>query len=411
VESHSHSHSLGSALALYFAGVILVVTLVPLHFRLPAELVLTGFVSLSDLIANVALFVPLGFLLAFGGVPRPLVLGFLLSAAIEICQEFIPGRFPSLLDVATNALGAGIGALAFGLLRRALARGASPIGVLALDLPLAGLVYLLVPLLWLTGLAGGGDGDQRWLAALIGLTGAIALAAIDRHLLAPRGTSRWAVPVAAGLWFGVGLLPGWYAHLGTILVGIAAIAGLTGLLAALLGSIEPAGRRYELTAVRRAGAALAIFIGAVAIWPVNGVGRSWWGGLGFGWGRDAAELPMLRFLELVAAVTVAGYAVAEARGRTVEREARSRRVIWVVGAGLGLAIAVLRGFHPAYGASALEVVVLAGATRFGALVYWRQRAFVRALLGRPAGDSATASVPRARSATAPRSGDRAPIPR
>jgi hypothetical protein len=391
--------------------VILVVTLVPLHFRLPAKLVLTGFVSLSDLVANVALFVPLGFLLAFGGAAHPIALGLLLSSAIELCQEFIPGRFPSLLDVATNALGAGIGAVAFGLVRGALARRASPIGVLALDLPLAGLVYLLVPLLWLTGLAGGGDGDQRWLAALIGLTGAIALAAIDRHLLAPRGTPRWAMPLAAGLWFGVGLLPGWYAHLGTIAVGIAAIAGLTGLLAALLVSAEPAGRRYELPAVRRAGTALALFVGAVAVWPVTGLVRSWSGGFGLGWGHDAAELPMLRFLELVAAVTVAGYAVAEARGRTVESAARSRRVIWLVGALQGLAIAGIRGFHPAYGASVLEVIVLAGATRFGALVYWRQRAFVRALLGRTVADAASASARLPRSATARRSGDTAPIPR
>jgi len=52
-------------------------------------------------------------------------------------------------------------------------------------------------------------------------------------------------------------------------------------------------------------------------------------------------------------------------------------VRWLVGSGLGIGLARAPRLHPAYG-RALEGVVLAGATRFGALVYWRQRAFVRA---------------------------------
>jgi hypothetical protein len=67
--------------------------------------------GLADAIANVMLFVPLGIALALNDQRgwRPIAFGGLLSLAIEMTQNFIPGRDPSLRDVLTNALGAGAG--------------------------------------------------------------------------------------------------------------------------------------------------------------------------------------------------------------------------------------------------------------------------------------------------------------
>jgi hypothetical protein len=65
-------------------------------------------------IANVALFVPIGFLLTLL-VRRPLLvmaLGFLGSVAIELAQlEFLPTRVADLADVEHNGLGAILGVL------------------------------------------------------------------------------------------------------------------------------------------------------------------------------------------------------------------------------------------------------------------------------------------------------------
>jgi VanZ family protein len=67
--------------------------------------------SLADLLANVALFVPLGLTLAWSGRPRSraLLLAFATSCGIEIAQIGIPGRFPGLLDVLGNSAGAFLG--------------------------------------------------------------------------------------------------------------------------------------------------------------------------------------------------------------------------------------------------------------------------------------------------------------
>jgi glycopeptide antibiotics resistance protein len=65
-------------------------------------------------LANIALFVPLGYLLT-ALVRRPvlvLALCLLGSAAIELSQrEFLPTRVPSVADVQHNVLGAVVGVL------------------------------------------------------------------------------------------------------------------------------------------------------------------------------------------------------------------------------------------------------------------------------------------------------------
>ena len=80
---------------------------------------------LAGLAGNVALFVPLGFLLPLLA-PRfhrrwPTVLaGFALSAAIELTQVAFPGvRRPDVNDVLANTLGTAFGFLAYRLVARA----------------------------------------------------------------------------------------------------------------------------------------------------------------------------------------------------------------------------------------------------------------------------------------------------
>jgi len=77
--------------------------------------------SRSDILANVALFVPFGLVgvtAVSGRGLRPvrillvLLFGLALAVALQIVQLFIPSRVPTLTDVVWNGLGLALGALA-----------------------------------------------------------------------------------------------------------------------------------------------------------------------------------------------------------------------------------------------------------------------------------------------------------
>src|SRR5262245_26521020 len=151
---------LATALLAYVAVITTVVTLLPFQFAIPAQprVMLSG--GLVDVLANVALFLPLGFLYAVArqdaNVPphQIALIALAASAAIESIQLFEVTRFASLSDVVANGLGAYVGAELQRRLSRRIAMDARTVGRLSLELPLMGLVYLLIPLLWLDGLAG-----------------------------------------------------------------------------------------------------------------------------------------------------------------------------------------------------------------------------------------------------------------
>ena len=68
---------------------------------------------------NVALFLPVGAMIALTGRPKLLLLAPVMSVAIETIQWVIPQRNPALLDVALNSAGALLGYLLLATLRRA----------------------------------------------------------------------------------------------------------------------------------------------------------------------------------------------------------------------------------------------------------------------------------------------------
>ena len=165
---------LGRAILGYTAVITAVITLAPFRFAAAPVHGLSGVWTLSDIILNIVMFVPLGFLHELTRPPasaepvdrdaswlRAFVLGALLSATIEIAQLFEAERFSSLIDIATNATGALVGSVLHGVVARRV-RAESAVRSLALELPLMGLLYLLAPLVWFAGLAGG-EGARPWL--------------------------------------------------------------------------------------------------------------------------------------------------------------------------------------------------------------------------------------------------------
>lgn len=144
--------------------------------------------TVFDLSINVVAYLPLGFFLALTLVRLPgrlsaacaaTLLAALLSFGLECVQTWLPSRVPSNLDLACNALGAGIGALLtlpygerfFSRIARLQRHLLAPVPHAELALVMLGL-WLLTQLSPETLLFGAGD-----LRHLIGLTPAVAYAA------------------------------------------------------------------------------------------------------------------------------------------------------------------------------------------------------------------------------------------
>ena len=372
----------GMALAGYLAGVIAVITLVPLEFRWPSQFRLAGFTTVNDVVQNVALFIPLGFFVGFAGQARPALIGVGLSVAIEVAQQFIPGRFPSLIDVATNGMGGWLGGVSYLSLERSLDRPSRLAGVWALDLPLMGIGYLMVPLVWLSGLGAGFDPARRWLVALPALTIAVVFASVSRHHLEPRGVPRARTALFGGAALGVGLVPGWYSAPGFLWGSAATLAVVVMLFGGVLARSESLGRRYEIPTVWRAMGPFTVYLILSTVWPLWAFGGPWSGRAGFSIPvQQIGAIGILRLIELIAAASVVGYAAAEIVGRSSNQLGQTRRILGV-SVLVGLGAVWLRGFHPGQGASAVEAGLLSMATWFGAELYWRQRAFVLARVGR-----------------------------
>ena len=93
---------------------ILVATLRPGGTTLPSGWsfdISSGEAALSEAIQNLLLFVPLGVALVLNGVRplRAIAIGAGLSFSVEFLQQWIPGRDPSVGDIATNTISAGVG--------------------------------------------------------------------------------------------------------------------------------------------------------------------------------------------------------------------------------------------------------------------------------------------------------------
>ncbi|MEP6571306.1 MAG: VanZ family protein [Gemmatimonadota bacterium] len=375
----------GSVLLAYLVAVALVITLVPFEFIRPATLRFDLTVAPSDVIANVLLFFPLGFLarLSFGArggrlAWRILLAGLLLSGAIECLQEFERARFPSPIDVATNGVGVWFGAMVHDRVVRRLAVDAGLLGRLSLELPLMGIVYLLIPLLWLDSLAIGGTAERVLLTVPLGLFGVVVLTSIHRHQWHLSGTlSHAELALLAGGWFLVGAFPA-LPERPVLMAVVALIITGTAFLLALSPRWLAEDRRYEVWAIRRGLPFLAAYLLVLAT-PLGPFGPSSQLNWTLGIGEEAGTVTILRYLELLGGLTLLGYIIAELRGRREERFRKSVAIVclWVVPP--VTFCEVLRGFEPGGAGAGRWLSLIAGAL-FGALVYHLQRDHVRALV-------------------------------
>lgn len=329
----------------------------------------------ADLALNVVLFLPVGFLLhrlGAGQVAPGLVAGgcLLLSFGIEACQLFLPDRWPTGTDLFANFLGGWLGALASRSLRATLGEGTQLLGRTLLDLPLTGLVYVMVPWLWLIAVGSDDSAVRTWAMVPLGIAGGVALAGAARSAAPQDGrmgrylsriTLAWAMIVTApAIRFGLPL----------VAATVVASVGAAWLFKAPWRSAPRQDRRIEPQVLQLVAPLVIIALLGVPYDP---------GAMALDSMGDT-RLEMVRWLERVAGYLVLGYIIAEWRGRLEESLPRGL-LVPAIGASLLVAGELAIGSSTSLVGAGLAAIVPACA---GASLYHLSRLHVRYLLGRPA---------------------------
>ena len=371
-----------SALFVYMTAVVVLITLLPLRFRMPPVFHIVWGTDLEDLITNVILFLPVGFLLRLSRrgsrdrfCAKALGFGILLSAGIEFTQLFIPGRCASVIDVLTNGLGAWLGAAAFELLMEGAGED-SAIGLFSLELPLMNLAYLLIPLMWLNGLSTGGELQRLWLLFLLGLMGCGVLASIYVNRLRRKGRlTPNKLSLFTASWFIVAALPT-LANFPLQVAGLVLFYSALAQIPARLPLRNKKGeRRFERSTLKVLLPLYAAYLALLALWPTTVPFQDWQRRVSF---QELAFNERIvftfRFIEMIGAFTLFGYMVAEMRGRKKESPGAAFGWILAIVLGCSAAFVTLRANPPLLGSDILETLLMTAAGIYGAVIYRLRRA-------------------------------------
>ncbi|HEY4132639.1 MAG TPA: VanZ family protein, partial [Gemmatimonadaceae bacterium] len=322
VESPTRAR-LSQVLLLYFLGTIFVMTLAPFQFQVPKHyrVLFTG--GLFDIIANILFFVPLGFLYPLSrksrehaSILRTILFATAISCSIETIQLFEPERFTSVIDVITNAAGAGLGAMIAGVASRRIRINAKLVGRLSLEIPLIGLIYLLVPAVLVASMDAAAELPRVIAVIPLAFVGARLIVAVQRNhfarsgLLMPSGAG-----VAAGVWALLGCFPLIFRHPvfgGAIVLGVAM---LTWWESSVPVNIDGLDRRFEVEALRSAAPHIAAYVLAIILLPLASGTGPWHFRMSLTGGNGDVDLQQIQLLVPCSTLTILGYLLAEARGR------------------------------------------------------------------------------------------------
>jgi VanZ family protein len=377
------SERLVTALLGYFVFITLVITLSPFDFG-PPVFRLSLMMKLGDMVLNVGLFLPIGFLLRSLGslapkrCSRAVLLAAAFSVLIEAAQMFLGRRFVSPIDVLTNTCGACAGVFLRERVERWTLWYPQVVGRIGLDIPLVGLLYLLVPQLWLSSVGLVQDAWRSVTTLLLGCAGSIVLVSLQRHRW--QGGVRVAanvVPPLAFLWFLVGALPaltGSPQAFGTMALALVLVT-----LLLLRRGVEEHEQRFEAQTLQQFLPIFAVYLVVAALWPPYRALSPWHGAIGF---LDHCETPA-SFQSCCCS----------SRSRVHAPRLRAGRVERTQGPGPGsrltrrddgrprLCHAARGGAGPADGpgASVLRALMATAGAVYGASVYHLARTHVRAL--------------------------------
>jgi len=391
VHGSDSGRRLGVAVLTYLVATTLLITWAPFDFAWPTRAGFTAIWTWQDLILNVVMFLPLGFFWQSAHLRSGErawwmvgVFGVALSAGIEGGQLFLASRFTSLLDIATNGVGAALGARAFDVLRPRLRVGSGAVSALALDLPLMGLVMLLVPLVWVFGFASAGT-SRLWLLLPVATFGGAVLGAVHgAYLDGSTNGGRSGVALVAGTWFVVAALPGAVTRWEVLLAGASVAMAAAVLRSLATARARDGAHRVELPTVRLVLPLFASYVTLSALWPFTAVDGVWRGAWALAPARDGlTRVLLMQSLEYLAAFTVVGYITAELLGRQNAAYAEVWPQVLRRAGALVLLLEFARGWNSTIGASGALALLALGAALFGGWLYHLQRDHVRTLSLRP----------------------------
>lgn len=371
-----------SALLGYVTLIILVMTLNPFLLAWPKEIEFKFDSSVDNLILNIVLFLPVGFLYRLiTGRRGAFILGAILSFSIETVQLFIPARTTSLIDIAANTFGAGLGGILCRLISARLSVTSGTVSRLRLETPLMGSIYLFIPLLWINTLALP-EAPYRWiLTILIGICGAIIFSDLFRHWWDTVDYSVAAyAALAAGIWFLIGAAPGLLSDSSLLSICLIIV-----LLAALFTSLRlpDKDRRFEQKSIQRILPFFVLYVLLLTIgFPMSAFGT--WSGF-FGFTNRLADTSLYGLyprLENLAAFAVLGYLAAEWRGRLELTLLQALPRLILTAAGAAVFLEMVSGFQTERGASVIRLLLSVTSALFGGMIYHLTRAHIRFLLGR-----------------------------
>jgi glycopeptide antibiotics resistance protein len=373
-----------SALFIYMTAVVVLITLLPLNFRIPAKYQITWSFDASDMITNVILFLPVGFLfrLSRGRKNDPFCIktlgfGIMLSSCIEFTQFFVPGRFTQISDVLTNSLGALLGAIVFVLLKGR-SKENEAIRILTLELPLMNLAYLLIPLMWLNGLANGGEEARLWLLLSLGLFGGGVLASIYVHRLKQAGSlTPNKLSLITASWFIVASLPT-LANFPLEVTGFTIIvAAFVQIFARIPNRKKKEDRRFELPTLKMLLPLYVLYLILLALWPTTLPLQDWQSKAHFGeLTLNERIVFIFRFVEILGAFTLFGYQIAEMRGR--KKESLKRALVWIffITLAFSVTLVMVKAYPLPLGSDILETLLMTCAGIYGGLIYRLQLAAI-----------------------------------
>jgi VanZ family protein len=308
-------------------------------------------------------------------------LGAGISFSIETIQLFIPVRTPSVIDILANALGAGLGAFVYDLISERIVITQGMLGRLRLETPLMGLIYLLIPLLWIDVLALE-EAPSRWiLTVLLSICGAIIFSNLFRHWWESTNLrSIGYASLAAGAWFVIGAGPIFLQPSPVLIIAVIVIL-LTAILTVLPRSFTD--RRFERNTLKLLLPVFVLYLLLLSLLFPFSPFDNWHAMFGFTERiTDRSSQSLYSRVEYLAAFTVLGYLIAEWRGRLELPLRQDRPRLFLIVTSIALFLEFLSGFQIGRGTSLIRLVLAATGALFGGLIYHLARAHIRFLLGR-----------------------------
>ncbi|WP_339135504.1 MAG: VanZ family protein [Candidatus Electrothrix sp. GW3-4] len=382
-------NTLSNALLIYFIFIVLIITLIPFNFQIPNQIEISWHIGPSDTITNIFLFIPLGFLFrlihrhkhTLYSLPT-FFFGAFLSITIEISQIFSPSRYTNPIDVLTNGFGAWLGAIALNMLSKKI-REKERTKIFDLELPLLGQVYLLIPLLWLNGLALGDDPTRLLLIFLLGLSGSFVLGMIWKNRWMQHKTfSPKRLSLITVCWFMIGVLPSFFRYPLQIMGQVVLIGIFTMLLMQILQKITLKERRIEQRTLQIVFPLYIFYLALATYWsnlPARGNIHDVFQGVAF---NKRIEVIFLA-VELVASYTLMGYMIAGLRGRQKDSQGYTFGLAFFIALTTSLLTDLTNPSSSIADINISRTILVGSMSLYGALIYSLQLNAIQRLRKKP----------------------------